>query len=61
MATSAGVQAQNHARKVLVERHRAEYEEIYRAEVLRLGGKLRLTKQEKIARLQAQIAKLEAN
>lgn len=60
MATNVNVQAQNYARKMLVQRHRAEYDEIYRAEVIRLGGKLAPTKAEKIAKLKAQIAELEA-
>ena len=59
--TTLGVLAQNHARKVLLEKYRDEYNAIYRAEMIRLGGKPRPTKEEKIQMLKAQIAELEAN
>lgn len=53
-------QAQNYARKYLLNKYRKEYNEVYRAEVIRLGGKLAPTKEEMIAKLQAKIAELEA-
>ncbi|NBT46619.1 MAG: hypothetical protein EBT07_02200 [Actinobacteria bacterium] len=55
-----GAKAQNYARKELVKRHRKEFEEIYRAEVIRLGGKLRPTKEDKIKKLKELLAELEA-
>jgi ClpP class serine protease len=55
-----GVIAQNHARKVLLEKYRDEYNAIYRAEMIRLGGRPRPTKEEKIQMLKEQIEKLEA-
>jgi hypothetical protein len=54
-----GVIAQNYARKELIRRHRAEWEEIYRAEMIRLGGKPKPTIAEKIDALRGQIAQLE--
>jgi hypothetical protein len=59
--TTLGVLAQNYARKVLLEKYRDEYNAIYRAEMIRLGGKPRPTKEEKIQMLKTQIAELEAN
>jgi hypothetical protein len=58
--TNPNTQAQNYARKYLLNKYRKEYNEVYRAEVIRLGGKLAPTKEEMIAKLQAKIAELEA-
>jgi hypothetical protein len=52
--------AQNNARKILIERHKEEFAEIYRSERIRLGFNVRPTKQEKIQKLKAEIAELEA-
>ena len=57
----ANSQAQAFARRTLLEKYREEYNELYRAEVIRLGGKVRPSKQEKIEKLKAQLAELEAN
>lgn len=57
---SPGVTAQSHARVELIKRHRAEYDEIYRAEMIRLGGKPKPTTQEKIQKLKEELAKLES-
>lgn len=51
---------QNNARKILIDRHRDEFNEIYRAERIRLGFNVRASKQEKIEKLKAEIAELEA-
>lgn len=56
----ANVMAQNHARRILLEKYREEYNALYRAEVIRLGGKVRPSKEEKIEKLKAQLAELEA-
>ena len=53
-------QASNIARKFLVNKYRHEYQEVYRAEVRRLGGKPQATKEEKIAMLKNKIKELEA-
>lgn len=57
---SPGVTAQSRARVELIKRHRAEYDEIYRAEMIRLGGKPKPTTQEKIQKLKEELAKLES-
>ncbi len=54
-----GVQAQNYARKELMKRHRKEWDEIYRAEMIRLGGKPKPTTEEKILLLQNKINELQ--
>ena len=59
-STNPNVQAQAFARKFLLEKYRKEYNSVYRAEVIRLGGKLAPTKEEMIAKLQAKIVELEA-
>ena len=46
----------------LRDKYKSEYSEMYRQAVIMLGGTPRQTKEEKIAKLQAEIAKLrEAN
>jgi len=57
---STAGKAQQHAVKTLVMKYRTEYEELYRAEVTRLGGNVRPTKELRIARLKAQIEQLES-
>ena len=54
-----GVQAQNYARKELMKRHRKEWDEIYRAEMIRLGGTPKPTTEEKILLLQNKINELQ--
>jgi hypothetical protein len=56
---SPGVMAQSHARKQLLKNHREEYDSIYRAEMIRLGGTPKPTREEKILLLQDQIEKLQ--
>ena len=58
--SNPNVAAQNYARKFIVAKYRKEYNELYRAEVIRLGGKLAPTKEEKIEKLKAAIRDLEA-
>lgn len=58
--SNPNVQAQNNARRYLLQKYRKEYNEVYRAEVIRLGGKLAPTKEEKIEKLKAAIRELEA-
>lgn len=57
--SNPNVAAQNYARKYIVKKYRQEYDMIYRAEVIRLGGKLAPTKEEKIEKLKAAIRQLE--
>ena len=52
-------QAQNYARKELIKRHRKEWDEIYRAEMIRLGGTPKPTTEEKILLLQEKIKQLQ--
>jgi hypothetical protein len=52
--------AQGEARKHLVNKYRTEYDAIYRAHVLALGGKVHPSKEQRIANLKALIAELEA-
>ena len=59
MPNNFGVQAQNHARKELMKRYRKEWDEIYRAEMIRLGGTPKPTTEEKILLLQDQIEQLK--
>jgi hypothetical protein len=56
---SPGTAAQSHARKELLKRHRKEYDEIYRAEMIRLGGNPKPTVEEKILLLQDKINELQ--
>lgn len=56
----ANSRAQAFARKTLLEKYRDEYNELYRSEVIRLGGNVRPSKQEKIEKLKAQLRELEA-
>jgi DNA-binding SARP family transcriptional activator len=57
--SQAGVKAQSYARVELIKRHRAEYDEIYRAKMIELGGTPKPTTQEKIEMLKQQIEKLQ--
>ncbi len=59
MPNNFGVQAQNYARKELMKRHRKEWDEIYRAEMIRLGGTPKPTTEEKILLLQNKINELQ--
>ena len=54
-----GVAAQSVARVELIKRHRAEYDEIYRAKMIELGGRPKPTTQEKIEALKQEIEKLQ--
>ena len=54
-----GVAAQSFARVELIKRHRAEYDEIYRAKMIELGGTPKPTTQEKIESLKQEIQKLQ--
>jgi hypothetical protein len=67
MATDTGVRrpspataAQSFARVELMKRHRAEYDEIYRAKMIELGGTPKPTTQEKIDLLKQEIEKLQS-
>lgn len=51
--------AQAEARRFLVNKYRSEYDAIYRSTVIALGGGVRPSKAEKIAKLKEQIAELE--
>jgi hypothetical protein len=55
-----GVAAQSFARVELIKRHRAEYDEIYRAKMIELGGTPKPTTQEKIELLKQEIEKLQS-
>jgi hypothetical protein len=55
-----GVAAQSFARVELIKRHRAEYDEIYRAKMSELGGTPKPTTQEKIDLLKQEIEKLQS-
>ena len=55
-----GVAAQSYARVELIKRHRAEYDELYRAKMIELGGKPKPTTQEKIEELKQQLEKLQS-
>ena len=55
-----GVAAQSYARVELIKRHRAEYDELYRAKMIELGGTPKPTTQEKIEKLKQELAKLQA-
>ena len=52
--------AQGEARKYLITKYRSEYDAIYRAKVIALGGKVHPSSAERIAKLKEQIAELEA-
>jgi hypothetical protein len=52
--------AQSRAKTRLVQAHKAEYETIYRQECEKLGLTNRLPKAERIAKLKAQLQRLEA-
>lgn len=56
---SLGVLAQDYARKELIKRHRKEYDELYRAEMLRLGGTPRPSKEDKVRALEAELVRLK--
>jgi hypothetical protein len=58
--SSVHTRAQNIARQYIVKKYYEEYYAKYRDLVLAEGGKMRPTKEEQIAKLQEQIAKLEA-
>jgi hypothetical protein len=67
MATDTGVRrpspattAQSFARIELMKRHRAEYDEIYRAKMIELGGTPKPTTQEKIDLLKQKIEELQS-
>jgi len=67
MATDTGVRrpspattAQSFARVELMKRHRAEYDEIYRAKMIELGSTPKPTTQEKIELLKQEIEKLQS-
>jgi hypothetical protein len=49
------------AKQYLIEKYSAEYKAMYRAQVIALGGKCHPSNDERIARLKAEIAKLEAS
>jgi hypothetical protein len=53
------VKAQNLARRELMRRHRDEYQELYRSNVLQMGGSVRPSKEQRIAALEKQIAELK--
>ena len=53
--------AQIKAMQYLRDKYRAEYSAVYRAEVVAAGGKCHPSHAERIARLKAQIAELEAS
>ena len=55
-----GVAAQSFARVELIKRHRAEYDEIYRAKMIELGGTPKPTTQEKIDLLKQKIEELQS-
>jgi hypothetical protein len=55
-----GVAAQSFARVELIKRHRAEYDEIYRAKMIELGGTPKPTTEEKIELLKQEIEKLQS-
>ena len=55
-----GVAAQSYARVELIKRHRAEYDELYRAKMIELGGKPKPTIQEKIEMLKKELAEMES-
>lgn len=59
MPNNFAAQAQNYARKELIKRHRKEWDEIYRAEIIRLGGIPKPTTEEKILLLQEKIKQLQ--
>jgi hypothetical protein len=52
--------AQVKAMQYLRDKYRAEYSAVYRAEVIVAGGNVHPTNQERIARLQQEIAQLES-
>jgi hypothetical protein len=58
---SPHVIAQNEARKYLLNKYRKEYDAMYRATVIALGGKVAPTTAEKIEHFKSEIAKLEAS
>ena len=60
MATKIQQKAQVIATQELRNKYKSEYSEMYRQAVILLGGTPRATKEERIAKLLAQIAKLEA-
>jgi len=53
--------AQIKAMQYLRDKYRAEYSAVYRAEVVAAGGKCHPSHAERIARLKAQLAELEAS
>ncbi len=57
---SPATTAQSFARVELMKRHRAEYDEIYRAKMIELGGTPKPTTQEKIELLKQEIEKLQS-
>lgn len=57
---SPATTAQSFARVELMKRHRAEYDEIYRAKMIELGGTLKPTTQEKIDLLKQKIEELQS-
>ena len=60
MTTKIHQKAQVLATKRLRNKYNTEYKEMYRDAVTELGGTPRASVEERIAKLQAQIAKLEA-
>ena len=57
---SPATTAQSFARVELIKRHRAEYDEIYRAKMIELGGTLKPTTQEKIDLLKQKIEEVQS-
>ena len=57
---SPATTAQSFARVELIKRHRTEYDEIYRAKMIELGGTLKPTTQEKIDLLKQKIEELQS-
>jgi hypothetical protein len=51
--------AQGEARKYLINKYRSEYDAIYRAQVIALGGRVHPSSAERIEHLKAEIARLE--
>jgi hypothetical protein len=58
-ASKVQQKAQVMAVQQLRDKYKSEYSEMYRQAVILLGGTPRQTKEEKIAKLQAEIAKLQ--
>lgn len=53
-----GPLAQSRARAILAQRHKEEYQVIYREEMMKLGGKPHPAKEQKIKSLEEQLKRL---